>query len=113
MASAAHWDALLNDLSNHIDNTPHKMCEIFRKLFIAHTHVFSTISDAEYAPLVNALDRLIDEIKSGEDHKQSNHTAAIVKQLVRCLAYPNWNLVQTIVYAVSHLFKDSKLCEKK
>lgn len=57
--------------------------------------------DADYAPVVNKLDSILDEIKSGEDF--SAHLPALVAVFRRLFPYPNWQLIQTGTYRTSAL----------
>ena len=50
-------------------------------------------SDADYVPLVNRLDAVLDEVKSGED--VSSVLEKLVNLLRKLFVYPNWQLIQT------------------
>lgn len=51
------------------------------------------LSDADYVPLVNRLDAVLDEVKSGED--VSSVLEKLVNLLRKLFVYPNWQLIQT------------------
>eukprot|EP00003_Mantamonas_plastica_P004605 TRINITY_DN1364_c1_g1_i1.p1 TRINITY_DN1364_c1_g1~~TRINITY_DN1364_c1_g1_i1.p1 ORF type:complete len:405 (+),score=128.73 TRINITY_DN1364_c1_g1_i1:77-1291(+) len=78
------WDALLREFEYALDTTPKKR-------------------DADYKALVNSLDAINDEIKSGEDI--SSVVDRLVPLMKRIFDYPHWNLKQTVIFAFNHIWK--------
>lgn len=110
-----NWAELLGALGAAIDATPTKRYvrpshpSVLSYLVLAGVGVLSSIvsSDADYVPLVNKLDAVLDEVKSGED--VSPVLEKLVNLLRRLFAYPNWQLIQTGTMSVVLLQPSAEL----